>query len=83
LLGKSNIILGGGLDIDSMNGLQDPNGSYSRTPTATEFAATQGIQFNQNEQDAAKLGKIGTKTELDSEGDDDGSGSQGGFLWSF
>ena len=82
LLGKSNIILGGGLDFDNMDGLRDSNGSYSRTPTASEFAATQGIQFQQNEQDASKLGKIGTKSSLDDDSDD-GSGSQGGFLWSF
>jgi phage terminase large subunit len=82
LLGKSNIILGGGLDIESAAGLQDPNGMYSRTPTAVEFAATQGIKFNENEQDNSKLGKIGTKTQLDDD-DGEGSGSQGGFLWSF
>lgn len=82
LLGKQNIILGGGLDFDHAGELRDSNGSYSRTPTASEFAATQGITFNQNEQDSSKLGKIGTKTSLDDDSDD-GSGSQGGFLWSF
>lgn len=82
LLGKSNIILGGGLDFDQAEGLRDANGSYSRTPTAAEFAVTNGIQVNQNAEDTSKLGKLGTKTDLDSGGDDD-SGSQGGFLWSF
>jgi hypothetical protein len=82
LLGKTNIILGGGLDFDNTEGLRDANGSYSRTPTAAEFANTQGIPFNQNDQDASKLGKIGTKTQLDDDSGDD-SGSQGGFLWSF
>lgn len=82
LLGKTNIILGGGLEFDNVDGLRDKSGSYSRTPTAAEFAATQGIPFNQNEQDASKMGKIGTKSQLDDDSGDD-SGSQGGFLWSF
>ena len=82
LLGKANIVLGGGLDFDNTDGLRDKSGSYSRTPTAAEFAATQGIPFNHNEQDASKMGKIGTKSQLDDDSDDD-SGNQGGFLWSF
>lgn len=82
LLGKANIVLGGGLDFDNTGGLRDKSGSYSRTPTAAEFAATQGIPFNHNEQDASKMGKIGTKSQLDDDSDDD-SGNQGGFLWSF
>ena len=81
LLGKGNIILGGGLDFDNTEGLRDKDGSFARTPTAAEFAAVNGIPFQQNEQDASKLGKIGTKTQLEDDGDD--SGSQGGFLWSF
>ena len=81
LLGKTNIILGGGLDFDNTEGLRQQDGSYSRTPTATEFATTQGIPFQQNEPDASKLGKIGSKNDLDDP--DDSSGSQGGFLWSF
>ncbi len=81
LLGKNNIVLGGGLDFDNTEGLRDTNGSYSRTPTAAEFAQTQGIPFQQNEPDASKLGKIGKKSDLDDP--DDSSGSQGGFLWSF
>lgn len=82
LLGKANIVLGGGLDFDNADGLRDRSGSYSRTPTAAEFATTQGIPFNHNEQDASKMGKIGTKSQLDDDSDDD-SGNQGGFLWSF
>jgi hypothetical protein len=82
LLGKTNLILGGGLDFDNTEGLKDNNGSYSRTPTATEFAASQGIPFQQNEQDASKLGKIGNKSSLEDDPDDDG-GNGGGFLWSF
>lgn len=81
LLGKSNIILGGGLDFDQSQGLQDKNGAYSRTPTASEFANLNGIAFNSNQEDASKMGKIGTRNKLDD--DDDGDSGQGGFLWSF
>jgi phage terminase large subunit len=81
LLGKTNIILGGGIDIDSTDGLRDPMGNFSRTPTAAEFAATNGIQLNQNEEDPSKLGKIGKKSDFDDPDDD--TGGQGGFLWSF
>ena len=83
LLGKTNLILGGGLDFDNTEGLRDKDGSYSRAPTASEFAAAYGIPFSQNEQDASKLGKIGTKTQLDDNDDGDDSGSNSGFLWSF
>jgi hypothetical protein len=81
LLGKTNIILGGGLEFDSSEGLSDSNGNYNRVPTAAEFAKERGISFSDNEQDTSKLGKIGTKTELDD--DDDSEGGNGGFLWSF
>jgi hypothetical protein len=76
------MILGGGLDFDQSEGLRDNNGNFSRTPTASEFAQVNGMKFNENEQDASKLGKIGTKTQLDDD-PDDSSGNQGGFLWSF
>lgn len=82
LLGKTNIILGGGLDFDSQEGLQNKDGAYSRTPTAAEYASLNGIKFNQNEQDTSKLGKISNTKDIDDDSDD-GSGSQGGFLWSF
>jgi hypothetical protein len=81
LLGKTNMILGGGLDFDQSEGLRDNNGNFSRTPTASEFAQVNGMKFNENEQDASKLGKIGTKTQLDDP--DDSGNSSGGFLWSF
>lgn len=83
LLGQSNIILGGGLDLESSSGLTDNQGNFHRTPTAPEFAASQGIKFNDDQQDTSKLGKIGKKSDLDDDPDDEGSsGSQGGFLWS-
>jgi phage terminase large subunit len=83
LFGKAAIILGGGLDISSSANIVDNRGHYSRTPTAEEFADINGLRINHNEQDTSKLGKIGTKDKLDEEGDDEGNGSQGGFLWSF
>lgn len=83
LFGKAAIILGGGLDISSNAGLVDKNGHYHRTPTAEEFAAQNGIRINSNEADTSKLGKIGTKSQLDEDDNDEGNGSQGGFLWSF
>lgn len=82
LLGKSNIILGGGLDFDSQEGLQNKDGAYARTPTASEFASLNGIKFNQNEQDPSKLGKISNTKDID-DGSDDDSGNSSGFLWSF
>jgi phage terminase large subunit len=82
LLGKAQIILGGGMDLETSADIRGNDGTYSRTPTAAEFATTQGIPFSQNEQDASKMGKIGKKSELDDDGGDD-SGSNSGFLWSF
>ena len=82
LFGKGNIILGsGGLDFDSKQNVADSNGNFHRTPTPSEFAEAKGLRFNDQEQDTSKLGKIGTKKELDDDEDGD-SGSNGGFLWS-
>ena len=84
LYGKTNIILGGGLNFDSVEGLVDSNGAYNRAPNASEFAVANGIRFNDQEEDVSKMGKIGTKSELDDHNDDDSqSGGQGSFLWSF
>ena len=84
LYGKSNIVLGGGLEFDSTDGLQDKNGAYTRMPTPSELMLTQGIKMNDQAPDLSKLGKIGKKSELD-DPDDGGenSGGSGGFLWSF
>ena len=81
LLGKTNIILSGGLDFDMSDNLVNSDGNYHRTPTAEEFAQSKGISINHNEQDMSKLGKIGTKDELNKE-EDEISGD-GSFLWSF
>ena len=83
LLGKTNIILGGGLDLDNATNVVDVNGNFNRTPTAEEFAAAGGLSINHNEPDASKLGKIGTQSELDKSDEDEGSGDGGSFLWSF
>jgi hypothetical protein len=83
LFGKTNIILGGsGLELDTAEGLVDNQGNFLRTPSPIEFAASKGIQVNQNEEDSSKLGKIGTKVELDSDSDDQDGGA-GSFLWTF
>ena len=82
LFAKTNIILGNGLSFDSTFNVADNNGNFNRTPSAAEFASTMGIRFNENTEDTSKLGKIGTKTDLE-EPDDSDSGNQGGFLWSF
>jgi len=83
LFGKTNIILGGnGLDLTSLEGVIDNTGSYLRTPSPVEFAESKGIRLNINESDLSKLGKIGTKNELDTEEGEEDGGS-GSFLWTF
>jgi phage terminase large subunit len=82
LLGKTNIILGGGLAYESGQSLIDNQGYYHRVPTASEYAEVNGIKFNDSEEDISKLGKIGTKKELDDDDDDSGSSGQG-FIWTF
>lgn len=84
LLGKSTLILGGGLDIQNQNNVVDSQGNYHRAPSPEEFASINNMKFNPVE-DKSKIGKIGTKSQLDSDDDnDDGTmGGNGGFLWSF
>lgn len=83
LFGKSNIILGGGLEFDSTLGLQDKGGNYTRMPTPTEHMLTQGIRMSEQEPDPSVLGKIGKKSDLEEDPNDDTSGGSGGFIWSF
>jgi copper chaperone CopZ len=83
LLGKSQLILGSGLSFDSSEGIVDKAGNYTRMPSPTEFAALSGLRINENDQDLSKLGKVNTKSNLDTPDDDEGNGSGGGFLWSF
>lgn len=82
LFGKANIVLGGGLEFDSLSEVVDNQGFFQRTPNAQEFAQAQGIQLNIAEQDTSKLGKIGTQSQLDDDSDQDG-GASGGFSWAF
>lgn len=82
LFGKSQLVLGGGLDFDHAAPITDANGNFSRVPTPAEFAKNSGIPINENEQDVSKLGKIGKKSELEDDNDSETGGS-GGFLWSF
>ena len=83
LLGKANIVLGGGLAFDSTDGLQDRHGNFHRMPTPAEYVALQGLKINDEQPDASKLGKIGKASDLDDPGSDDESGGSGSFLWSF
>lgn len=84
LYGKSTIVLGGGLAFDTVQSLQDKEGNFHRMPTPAEFALTNGLKINTEEPDKSKLGKLGTKSDLDDPNDDgDPDGSGGGFLWSF
>lgn len=84
LFGKSSVVLGGGLDFNTADGLQDKSGMFTRMPTPTEFLGSQGLKLNSEEPDMTKLGKIGKPSELDDPGsDDDANGGGGGFLWSF
>ena len=81
-LGKANIMLGGGLELEESPDLTDRLGNFRRTPNASEYADAQGLPLGDTDQDVSKLGKIGTKSDLDSDDDDEGtSGGGGGFLW--
>jgi len=85
IFGKSQMIMGTYGMEDHTQKLVDRNGNFNRQPSAEEFARVRGIKFNPNtDVDKSKLGKIGTKTELEEDDTDDGkSGGDGGFLWSF
>lgn len=83
LFGKSALILGGGLEFDTALSITDQQGNYNRMPTPTEFAQNTGIILNPNEQDPSKLGKIGTRRELEESDDPESQGGSGSFIWSF
>ena len=80
LLGKSVMIGGEGLNIEDRS-ITDSRGNYRQMPTAAEFAKEHNMTFNE-EVDTTKLGKIGTREQLN-DGDDDDWNGGGGFLWSF
>lgn len=64
---------------DSMEGLVDQQGRYSRAPSASEYAATTGLPFDDvaNMNDLGKIEK--TKDIISDEEDINGGGN---FLWS-
>jgi hypothetical protein len=83
LLGKAMMLMMASGDALDGN-ITDKNGSFYNIPTAAEFAAAHGIQFNENLTEREKIGKIGTLSDLDDDDDDnDGTGGDGSFLWSF
>lgn len=86
LFGKSGMVISTyGMDAD-IKPLMDKYGSYQRPPSAEEFAASKGIILDPNAaEDKAKLGKIGKKSDLELEEEEDKAknGGSGGFLWSF
>lgn len=82
LFGKSQAVMTYGLDMTDTFGALNPDGKFSRVPSAAEFAASKGIPLNtEKEQDLSKLGKIGTLSELQDEEEDTTQGG-GSFLWS-
>lgn len=81
LFGKSTLSLGDGLEFDTASTVIDQSGNYNRMPTPQEYAANNGITINPAEQDLSKIGKIGTKRELEENDDPESSGSSGGFIW--
>lgn len=81
LLGQSTMMSAMAADADHREDIYRNNQFY-RTPSAGEFAESIGTQFNE-EVDTSNIGKIGTESELNDDGDDDdGVGGNGGFLWS-
>jgi hypothetical protein len=83
LFGKSSAII---VDSEYEKGvrLTDQFGSFSRMPSAEEFAASKNIKINPDvDQSKSKLGQVGTKSDLDSDDDNSGVGGEGSFLWSF
>ena len=80
LFGKNKLVTADVEDGSADINVQDVDGNYHRAPSAEEYALTQGITINTEEQSTAKLGKIGKLSELE---DDDETDGDGGFLWSF
>jgi intein/homing endonuclease len=81
LFGKNRMMMVDDVTV-GVGSVTDRMGNFTKMPTPSEFAKSRGIQVQDLDQpiDTSKLGKIGTKSELD---DDEEDGSQGGFLWSF
>lgn len=80
LFGKSQMVLGSGLDYDNQQSIMNKDGFYTRTPGALDYANANGIPINDNVEDVSKLGKVGTKADLDGQ-EEDTSNSGGSFIW--
>jgi len=80
LFGKSQMVLGSGLDYDNQQSIMNRDGFYTRTPGALDYANANGIPVNDNVEDVSKLGKVGTKADLDGQ-EEDTSNSGGSFIW--
>ena len=81
LFGKSTFVTANmGVEYDQTK-VVDNAGNFLRNPSAEEFAQAKGIDVHIREVDKSKLGKLGTRSDL--EDDEDGISGDGGFLWSF
>jgi hypothetical protein len=80
LFAKSTLITAGEGAYDTHH-VTDNMGNFFSTPNAEEFAGSRGINLN-TEVDTSKIGKIGTKSELEDD-EDSGVNGSGSFLWSF
>jgi hypothetical protein len=81
LFGKNRMVMANMSGDETIDKIVDNQGNFKRQPTPEEFALTRGIKINTNI-DTSKLGKIGTKSELEDD-INDSLGGDGGFLWSF
>ena len=79
LFGKASTTLANMSDLQ-MDPALDHNGNYKRTPSPAEFAAAQGMIFNDNMNEINNLGKVGKLSDLE----DGGKNTQeagDGFMW--
>lgn len=83
LFGNNQVVIDGYAS-DPAPKLLDNQGHYTRSPSPEEFAASKGIRITTtSDVDKSKLGKIGTRSELDDDEADPTLGGNGAFLWSF
>lgn len=85
IFGKSTMIMATQGSDETQAPITDRYGNFNRVPSPEEFALARGVKMGTPvDMDKISLGKIGKKSELDDEDQDDGrSGGNGGFLWSF
>lgn len=81
LFGKSKMVMAAD-EGDWQNKIMTQSGSFTRMPTAQEYALSKGIKITpENEIDKSKLGEIGKLSEL--QDDDSPFQGDGSFLWHF